>query len=519
MSHVIGIDLGTTNSCIAIMEGAEPMVIPNLDGFNTTPSIVSFSGDARLVGNIALRQAIVHPENSISGIKRLMGQKFQSLEGFRKRLSYRIEASDNGDAVVRVENRTLSPPEISAFILGYLKNCAESYFGGIVEEAVITVPAHFDDHQRQATKDAAKIAGLNVLREVNEPTAASMTYGLNSTENAVVAVYDIGGGTFDITIMEISEGIFHVLATDGNTYLGGEDFDNRLVDWISDDFFKEHGVDLFQNKLAHQRVKEAMEKAKKDLSFTQSTEINLPFILTGSQKPIHIHKTVTRDLLEHLTGDLVDKTFPFIEQALQDSGFEPNAMDKIILAGGQSRMPLIRRRIADFFGKPPSAEHNPEEIVAKGAAVQAGILQGDMSKLIVLLDVTPLSLGIETEKDTFETIIERNTTIPTRETKQFTTVEHNQRQVKIHVLQGESQKASENTSLAEFQLVGIEPAPEGVPQIDVTFMLDADGIVKVSAKVVETGKEQSVQVKPSSGLSHTEIDAIIEREIEKGSKN
>ena len=519
MAHVIGIDLGTTNSCIAAMEGAEPLVIPNLDGFNTTPSIVSFSGDERLVGNIALRQAIVHPENSIGGIKRLMGQKFLSLESISKRLPYRIEASDNGDAVVRVENRTLSPPEISAFILEYLKNCAESYFGDVVEESVITVPAHFDDHQRQATKDAAKIAGLNVLRVVNEPTAASMAYGLNSTENSVIAVYDIGGGTFDITIMEISEGILHVLATNGNTYLGGEDFDNRLVDWIRDDVIKEHGLDLLQNSLALQRVKEAVEKAKKDLSFTQSTEINLPFIIKGSQKPIHIRKTVTRDLLEHLTGDLVKKTFPFIEQALQDSGFKPDAIDTIILAGGQSRMPLIRRSIASFFGKPANTEHNPEEIVARGAAVQAGILQGEMSKLIVLLDVTPLSLGIETENDTFETIIERNTTIPTRETKQFTTVEHNQRQVKIHVLQGEDQKASENTSLADFHLVGIEPAPEGVPQIDVTFELDADGIVKVSAKDVATSRQQSVQVKPSSGLSHGEIDEIIEREIEKGARN
>jgi molecular chaperone DnaK len=519
MSHVIGIDLGTTNSCIAAMETAEPQVIPNLDGFNTTPSVVSFSGTERLVGNIALRQAIVHPEQTIGGIKRLMGQKYDSLEPIRDRLSYRIQASANGDAVVSLEDQILSPPEISAMILEYLKNCAESHFNDSVDEAVITVPAHFDDHQRQATKDAAKIAGFNVLRVVNEPTAASMAYGLGKTDSSVIAVYDIGGGTFDITIMEINDGVFHVLATNGNTYLGGDDFDSRLVDWIEQDIRKEHGLDILQDKLALQRVKEASEKAKQALSFTMSTEINLPFIFKGGQKPLHFRKTVTRDLLEHLTGDLVEKTFPYIEQALHDSGFAPEAMDKVILAGGQSRMPLIRRRITEFFGKPPITEHNPEEIVAQGAAIQAGILQGDMSRMIVLLDVTPLSLGIETENDSFETIIRRNTTIPTRETKQFTTVEHNQRQVKIHVLQGENQKASENTSLAEFHLMGIEQAPEGVPQIDVTFELDADGIVKVSAKDVKTGREQSVQVKPSSGLSHEAIDAIIEKEIEKGRRN
>lgn len=517
MSQVIGIDLGTTNSCMAYIEGSEPVVIPNFDGFSTTPSIVSFSsGQERMVGNIALRQAIIHPENTISGIKRLMGQKYSSLETIRKRLPFTVKASDNGDAVICVNENVYSPPEISAFILEYLKSCAESYFNDTVEEAVITVPAHFDDHQRQATKDAAKIAGLNVLRVVNEPTAASMAYGLEFVDNAVVAVYDIGGGTFDITVMEIIDGIFHVLSTNGNTYLGGDDFDNRLVDWIIDGFRKDHGINLYTDNLALQRIKEAAEKAKQDLSYTMSTEINLPFILSGNQKPLHIRKTVTRDLLENLTSDLIDKTFPFIDQALNDSGFDSHEIDEIILAGGQTRMPLIQKKIAGYFRKTPFREHNPEEIVAKGAAIQAGIIQGSMLKKIVLLDVTPLSLGIETENDTFEKIIERNTTIPTRETKQFTTVEHNQRQVKIHVLQGESPNASKNISLAEFSLIGIKPAPEGVPQIDVTFELDADGIVKVSAKDVETHREQSIQVNPSSGLSREKIDAIIEKEIEKG---
>jgi len=514
MGHIIGIDLGTTYSCVAYLEGNEPRIIPNLDGLSTTPSVVSFttSGE-RLIGNLAMRQAITNPENTIIAIKRLMGKKFNSEEvnDTKNRILYRLAESPNGDAVVELDSRLISPQEISAMILKYLKECAESYLGDKVNETVITVPAHFDDHQRQATKDAAKIVGLEVIRVINEPTSASLTYGFNTKKNATIAVFDIGGGTFDITLMEINDGIFQVLATNGNTYLGGEDFDHRILDWLIDEFKKENSIDLSQDKLALQRIKEAAEKAKRELSFTLESEIHLPFICSEKSGSKHIRKNLTRKKLEELTRDLVDKTFPFIEQALNDSKLGCENIDEVILVGGQTRMPLIRKTITEFFGKEPLEHINPDEIVAMGAAIQSGILKGKMKDLILLLDVTPLSLGIETENDIFTKIIEKNTTIPCKKSRSFTTVEHDQRRVRVKVLQGESEKSSKNKPLAVFDLVGIESASAGVPQIDVTFEIDSDGLAKVSAKDVYTGKEQRIEVRPSFGLTQEEINKIIKR--------
>jgi len=514
MGHIIGIDLGTTYSCVAYLEGNEPRIIPNLDGLSTTPSVVSFttSGE-RLIGNLAMRQAITNPENTIIAIKRLMGKKFNSEEvnDTKNRILYRLAESPNGDAVVELDSRLISPQEISAMILKYLKECAESYLGDKVNETVITVPAHFDDHQRQATKDAAKIVGLEVIRVINEPTSASLTYGFNTKKNATIAVFDIGGGTFDITLMEINDGIFQVLATNGNTYLGGEDFDHRILDWLIDEFKKENNIDLSQDKLALQRIKEAAEKAKRELSFTLESEIHLPFICSEKSGSKHIRKNLTRKKLEELTRDLVDKTFPFIEQALNDSKLGCENIDEVILVGGQTRMPLIRKTITEFFGKEPLEHINPDEIVAMGAAIQSGILKGKMKDIILLLDVTPLSLGIETENDIFTKIIEKNTTIPCKKSRSFTTVEHDQRRVRVKVLQGESEKSSKNKPLAVFDLVGIESASAGVPQIDVTFEIDSDGLAKVSAKDVYTGKEQRIEVRPSFGLTQEEINKIIKR--------
>lgn len=512
MAQVIGIDLGTTYSCIAYLEGDEPKIILNLEGQVTTPSLVSFtSSGERLIGNLALRQAITNPEKTIFAIKRFMGKKFNSEEviNARKRLPYKIAEAPNGDVMVDIDSKMISPQEISAMILRYLKECSEAYLGEEVNETIITVPAHFDDHQRQATKDAAKISGLNVIRVLNEPTSASLAYGLNTKKDATVAVYDMGGGTFDITFMEISEGIFNVLATNGNSFLGGEDFDNRIVEWLIEEFKKENNIDLSQDKLALQRIKEASEKAKRELSFTLESEIHLPFISSDKSVSKHIKKLLTRTKLEALTDDLVDKTLPFIEQALKDSKLEPEEIDEVILVGGQTRMPLIRKMITEFFGKDPIHNINPDEIVAMGAAIQSGILKGKMTDLVVLLDVTPISLGIETENNTFVRIIEKNTTIPAKKTMAFTTVEHDQKRVRIHVLQGESEVASQNKSLAVFDLVGIEGAPAGVPQIDVTFEIDANGLVKVSAKDLIAGREQKIEVKPSSGLTKEEIDKII----------
>jgi molecular chaperone DnaK len=515
MAKVVGIDLGTTYSCIAYMEGNEPKVIPNLDGLLTTPSVVSItSSGERLIGNLALRQAFTNPRNTITAVKRLMGKKYDSEEAQETilRMPYILTKAPNGDLMVELGSEKISPPEICAMILEYLKKCAESYFGEEVQEAVITVPAHFNDHQRQATKDAARIAGLQVLRIINEPTAASLAYGLNMNKNATVAVYDMGGGTFDITLLEINDGVFHVLSTNGNTYLGGEDFDNRIVDWLADEFKREQNIDLSQDKLALQRVKEAAEKAKRELSFTSETEINLPFIFAINSGSKHIQKKLTRQTLEDLTRDLIEKSLPFMDKALEDAKLEPERIDDVILIGGQTKMPLIRTMIADFFRKEPKEQLNPDEIVAMGAAIQSGILKGQMTDIILLLDVTPLSLGIETENDRFIKIIEKNTTIPTKKTRAFTTVEHDQRRVRVHVLQGEEDRASENMSLARFDLVGIESAPAGVPQIDVTFEIDADGIVRVSAKDVTTHREHTIEVKPSSGLTGEQIDKIIKRQ-------
>ncbi|NOR15957.1 MAG: molecular chaperone DnaK [Candidatus Aminicenantes bacterium] len=514
MNHVIGIDLGTTYSCIAYLEGNEPRVIPNLEGLPTTPSVVSFtqSGE-KLIGNLALRQAVTNPENTVTAVKRLMGKKYSSdeVQAIESKSPYALGQAENGDVMVEIEGRKISPQEISAMILGYLKKCAEAYFGEDLNDAVITVPAHFDDHQRQATKDAAKIAGLEVVRVINEPTSASLAYGLDQKKNQVIAVYDLGGGTFDITLMEINDGIFNVLATTGNTFLGGEDFDNRVSDWLINDFNNKNKVDLSEDKLALQRIKEAAEKAKRELSFTIESEINLPFIYSDKSGSKHIKKTLSRSQLEELTKDLVAKTLPFIGQALTDAGLEPKDIHEVILVGGQTRMPLIKKMITDFFKKDPTEHINPDEIVAMGASIQSAILQGKMTDLVVLLDVTPLSLGIETENGIFTNIIEKNTTIPCKKTMAFTTVENNQRRVRVHVLQGEGDIAKDNISLAVFDLVGIALAPAGVPQIDVTFEIDADGLAKVSARDVTTGRTQKIEVKPSSGLTPEEVNKIIKR--------
>jgi molecular chaperone DnaK len=517
MGNSIGIDLGTTYSCVSYLDGSEPKVIPNLEGMQTTPSVVSFtSSGEKLIGNLALRQAITNPENTIYAIKRLMGKKYNSpeVQEARKTIPYNLTEADNGDVMVQVDDKPISPQEISAMILAYLKKCAESYFGSEVTEAVITVPAHFNDHQRQATKDAAQISGLEVLRVINEPTAASLAYGLETKKNATIAVYDMGGGTFDITLLEINEGVFHVLATNGNTYLGGEDFDNRIFSWLIEQFEKETKIDLSDDKLALQRIKEASEKAKRELSFTLETEINLPFICSGKSGSKHLTNTLTRAQLEELTKDLVMDTFPYIDQSFSDSGLEPEKIDDVIVVGGQTRMPLVKEMIADFFKKPAVEDINPDEVVAMGASIQTAILGGNLKDLVLLLDVTPLSLGIETENERFVKVIDKNTTIPTKKTMAFTTVENNQRRVRVHVLQGESELVSGNISLAVFDLVGIAPAPAAVPQIDVTFEIDADGLVKVAARDLATEREQGIEVRPTSGLSADELHSIIKRSKE-----
>ena len=515
MDHLIGIDLGTTNSCLAHLDGGSPVVIPNLEGLPTTPSVVSFtSSGERLVGTLALRQAITNPENTIFAVKRLIGRKFDSPEiaEARARLPYHLASAPNGDVVVALETKTLTPQEISAMVLSYLKGCAESYFGEKVSDVVITVPAHFNDHQRQATKDAAMICGFNVQRVINEPTAAGLAYGLNTKKDGTAAVFDLGGGTFDITLMEIRDGVFQVLATNGDSYLGGEDFDNRVIEWLVEDFRSETGIDLHHDKLALQRIKEAAERAKRELSFTLETDINLPFICSDETSSKHLRRPLTRQALEGMTADLVERTIPLIEEAFGEAGLDPGKIDDVILVGGQTRMPLVKKRLAEFFGKKPAENINPDEIVAMGAAIQSGILQGQVRGLVLLLDVTPFALGIETESDGYEIVIEKNSTIPLRKTKAFTTVDHNQRRVRLHVLQGENPLASLNRSLAVFELVGIEPAPAGVPQIDVTFEVNADGLVKVSARDVATGLQQKIEVRPSSGLMPSELEALIKRE-------
>ncbi len=510
MAKAIGIDLGTTNSCVAVMEAGEPVVIPNREGGRITPSVVAISKSGeRLVGMVAKRQAITNPENTIYSVKRLMGRKYDDPEVQRdiKLLSYKIERAPNGDAAVRMGDRVYSPPEISAMILQKLKADAEAYLGEPVTEAVITVPAYFNDAQRQATKDAGRIAGLEVLRIINEPTAASLAYGLDKKGEEIIAVYDLGGGTFDISILEIGEGTFHVKATAGDTHLGGDDFDQRIIDWLVEEFKREQGIDLRQDRMALQRLKEEAERAKIELSTLMQREINLPFITADASGPKHLNFTLTRAKLEHLVGDLVEKTLGPCEQALKDAGITAAQVDEVILVGGQTRMPLVVETVRRFFGKEPHKGVNPDEVVAIGAAIQAGVLKGEVRD-VLLLDVTPLTLGIETLGGVMTPIIARNTTIPTRKSQIFSTAADNQTSVEIHVLQGERTMAADNKSLGRFILDGILPAPRGVPQIEVTFDIDANGILNVSARDKATGKEQKITIQAGSGLTKEEVERL-----------
>jgi molecular chaperone DnaK len=511
MSKVIGIDLGTTNSVVAIMEGKEAKVIPNAEGGRTTPSMVAFTDSGeRLVGQVAKRQSITNPENTIYAVKRLIGRKYDTREVQQdiKILPYKIVKASNADAHLQIRGRDYSPTEISAFILMKMKQTAEDYLGEKVTEAVITVPAYFNDSQRQATKDAGKIAGLEVLRIINEPTAASLAYGLDKKKDEKIAVFDLGGGTYDISILEIGEGVFEVKSTNGDTHLGGEDFDQRIIDWLAAEFKKDYGIDLRSDKMALQRLKEGAEKAKIELSSTMETEINLPFITADASGPKHMNIKLTRAKLESLVEDLIDRLGPPMEQALRDAGLSRDAIDEVILVGGMTRMPRVQQKVQEFFGKEPHKGVNPDEVVAIGAAIQAGVLKGEV-KDVLLLDVTPLSLGIETLGGVMTRLIERNTTIPTRKSQIFSTATDSQTAVSIHVLQGEREMAVNNKTLGRFELVGIPSAPRGIPPIEVTFDIDANGIVHVSAKDLATQKEQSIQITASSGLSESEINQFI----------